>query len=95
MFRNCDYFNSDLTDFIESWQNTYIHIDNIITNCKLSVDNYSKFLIAIKQSYDNNNLRFQSFGWNINQYYNSVASPARDALEYIFPNQINDLGLEL
>lgn len=94
MFRNCDYFNSDLTDFIESWQNTYIHIDNIITNCGLSVENYSKFLIAIKQSYDNNNSRFHSFGWNINQHYNRSASSARDDLVSIFPNQINDLGLQ-
>ncbi len=95
-FKNCTNFNSDLTDMILSWQYTNINIRNIISGCGLSVENYSKFLIAIKQSYDNNNSRFnyKNFIWNINQYYNSSASSARNALEAAFPNRITDLGLQ-
>lgn len=94
MFNNCNYFDSDLTDFVLSWKMTNIDIRDIITSCGLSVENYSKFLIAIKLSYDDNNSRFtyNNFTWNINQYYNSSASSARNALETIFPNQISDLG---
>lgn len=96
MFRNCQYFDSDLTDFVLSWQMTNININNIISGCGLSVENYSKFLIAIKQSYDNNNSRFNynNFTWNINQYYNSSASSARNALAATFPNKFTDLGLQ-
>lgn len=95
LFQNCQYFDSDLTDFVLSWQKTNININNIISGCGLSVENYSKFLIAIKQSYDNNNSRFSNnnFTWDINQYYNSSASSARNDLETIFPNKISDLGL--
>jgi hypothetical protein len=32
--------------------------------------------------------------WNINQYYNSSASSARNALEAAFPGKITDLGLQ-
>ena len=94
-FRNCTYFNSDLTDMISSWQETNIKIAQMITNTGLSVENYSKFLIAIKQSYDNDNLRFnyKSFSWHIDQYYNNSASSARNALATIFPNKFTDLGL--
>ncbi|MHC5182261.1 MAG: hypothetical protein ACYSOW_10410 [Planctomycetota bacterium] len=95
-FKNCSNFNSDLTDMILSWQSTNIGIRDMITGSGLSVENYSKFLIAIKQSYDNNNSRFRydNFGWNINQYYNDTASSARNALEAAFPGKITDLGLQ-
>jgi hypothetical protein len=95
-FENCSNFNSDLTDMILSWQSTNIDIEDMITGSGLSVENYSKFLIAIKQSYDNNNSRFNYdlFTWNINQYYNSSASSARNALEAAFPGKITDLGLQ-
>lgn len=95
-FKNCTNFNSDLTDMILSWQYTNISILDIITGSGLSVENYSKFLIAIKQSYDNNNARFNytNFTWNINQHYNSSALSARNALETAFPNKIIDLGLQ-
>jgi hypothetical protein len=81
---------------ILSWQSTNIGIRDMITGSGLSVENYSKFLIAIKQSYDNNNSRFRydNFGWNINQYYNDTASSARNALEAAFPGKITDLGLQ-
>ena len=96
MFRNCQYFDSDLTAFVLSWQMTNLNINNIISGCGLSVENYSKFLIAIKQSYDNNNSRFNynNFTWNINQYYNSSASSARNALATTFPNKFTDLCLQ-
>ena len=95
-FKNCTNFNSDLTDMILSWQYSNINIRDIITSSGLSVENYSKFLIAIKQTYDNNNSRFayNNFTWNISQYYNSSASSARIALEAAFPNKITDLGQE-
>jgi hypothetical protein len=94
-FRYCRYFDSDLTDMISSWQNTGIQIKNMISNSGLSVENYSKFLIAIYNSYANNNLRFNynNFEWSIDQYYNNSASSARNALETTFPNKIIDLGL--
>jgi hypothetical protein len=96
MFRDCHYFDSDLTDFVLSWQMTNININHIISGCGLSVENYSKFLIAIKQSYDNNISRFDydNFTWNIHQYYNSSASSARNALATTFPNKFTDLGLQ-
>jgi hypothetical protein len=95
-FKNCTNFNSDLTDMILSWQYTNISILDIIPGSGLTVENYSKFLIAIKQSYDNNNSRFNynNFTWNINQHYNSSALSARNALESAFPNKIIDLGLQ-
>ena len=62
--------------------NNNIDIRDMITGSGLSIENYSKFLIALKQSLDNNPSRLNTgnFYWNINQYYNSSASLARSDL---------------
>jgi hypothetical protein len=94
MFAGCQSFDQDLTDFVLSWKENWINIDHMITGSNLSVENYSKFLIALKTAYDINNNRFNACSWTINQYYNSSAASARSALmsaNKIFPT---DLGLQ-
>lgn len=95
MFSRCKYFDSDLTDMILSWKETGIQISHMISNTGLSVKNYSNFLIAIYNSYmdDNSRFSYNHFQWNIKQYYDSSAEVARSALAITFPNKITDLGL--
>jgi hypothetical protein len=94
MFDGCESFDQDLTDFILSWEGSWVSVNDMINGTNLSVENYSKFIIALKTAYDINNNHFMASSWSINQYYNSSAASARSALmsaNKIFPT---DLGLQ-
>lgn len=97
MFYNCSSLDTDLTDFIKSLRvdrNSYIAFEGIISYTGLSVENYSKFIIALKYLYDINPNAFFPFTYTINQYYNSSAVDALNALKAANKVFNNDLGLQ-